>query len=191
MNKSFKIKNTESFFNALNEIYLDNYNQISKDKLECVSDFYLNNSPEKLTRIFLNDEIENEDNHYCLQSIKKPVSLILSENLSYNKYESQSTNFMSEKYDESSLNFNIESINDNTDKISAFNIHHKNNPLTKLPKGNFNKLNLENLINQNLIITDEVVKIVIIGAEAVGKTLFINKFCEKDCDIYTYEPTSR
>lgn len=185
MNKSFKIKNTKNFLNALNEIYRENYDEIDKEKQKQSLDFSLSNS-EKLKIIFSNDEIENS-----LKSIKKPVSFTSSENLSSNKFESQSTNFMSEDYENSSLTFNIESFNDNIDQISAFNIHDKNNPLSKISKCNFNKFDLETLINQNLIITDEVVKIVVIGDKAVGKTLFANKFCEKPCQVNCYEPTSR
>jgi len=177
--------------NALNQIYFENYDEIDQEKLSGLSDFSFSNSPEKLKRIFSHYEIKNVEINYSHKYIKKSESFILSENLSSNKFESQSTNFMSENYDDSSLNFKIESINENTDKISAFNIHDKNNPLSKLPKNNFNKFDLENLINQNLIITDEVLKIVIIGDEAVGKTLFINKFCKKPYDIINYEPTIR
>ncbi len=157
-----------------------------------LSEISLRNLPEKIKIVFSNDEMHNLEMDNILKSKKKSISSISSENLSSNKFESQSTNFMSENYDDPSFNFNIEFINgNNTDKISAFNINNKNNPLSQIPKNNFNKFDLENLISQNLIITDEVVKIVIIGHEAVGKTLFINKFYERPCDFNNYEPTIR
>lgn len=191
MNESFKIKNTQNFLSALNEIYAENFDETEKDSLDCLSDFSLSNSPQKLENFFINNEFDNDLIDNSLRSIRKHESFNLSENLSSNKFESQSTNFMSENNDNTSLNFIIESLNDNLEKISAFNIDNKNIQSSENAKTNSKKFDLENLINQNLIITDEVVKIVIIGDEAVGKTLFLNKFSDKPYDAKIYEPTVR
>jgi hypothetical protein len=177
----------------LNEILIENYKGNSYKNTLGPNNCSLINSPNKSRRCFSYDRLDNAELELNLNNLKKPSGSFSSDNSSVNKFESQSTNFMSGHYDDS--NFNINSINSELSEFStlensAFNLETKN-PLSNLSYVDLPKSNLENLISQNLIITDEVVKIIIVGDKGVGKTLFINKFCDNSSHSKNYESTIR
>ena len=91
---------------------------------------------------------------------------------------SNSKNFL---FGSSESKSNFPYVNENSTNKFRLN---KNNPFVDIPK-----TNLENIINQNLIITDEVIKMIIIGDKGVGKSLFVNKLCEIKNISQNYEPT--
>ena len=183
LNQSFKLKNTEKFLNALNEIYLENFEgNAYKNSLGTIEPSLLN-SPNKTKRSFSYDNLENAEFELNLGYLNKQMGA----SLSYNKYESQSTNYMSYNSSKNSTFSNSESVL-NFDCINNDNSHVKANSLSLIKTG-FPKSNIENIISQNLIISDEVIKIIIIGEKGVGKTLFINKLCDSKNISQIYEPT--
>lgn len=172
---------------------MENYEGISYKNTLGPSEPSLINSPDKSRRCFSYDRLDNAEVELNLSSFKKQTGSFNCENSSSNKFESQSTNFMSGNDDDS--NFNINSATSGLSVVStpgnsAFNIENKSH-ISTFSGVNIPKSNLENIISQNLIISDEVVKIITVGDKGVGKTLFVDKFCDSVFHSKNYEPTIR
>lgn len=202
LNKSFKHKNPENFLNALNEICLENFEGILQQNTLTANNSSLLNSPDKSRRCFSYDRLDTAEIELNLNTFKTKGNYN-SPNSTSNKFCSQSTDYMSDNCSRStmidSVDSKLQSLNNfnrnNESDISAFLVANKktnisnNNPLSNLPSANDAKYNLENFISQNLIISDEVIKIITVGDRGVGKSLFVNKFCENIDVNSNYEPT--
>lgn len=137
------------------------------------------------------DILEETEIELKLSSLKKWMSYKSVDSIC-NKFESQSTNFMSDNNFESSFSMIINSINENSNFNSAFSLQENNNSgFSNFSNCILPNSNLENILNQNLIISEDVIKIIVVGDKAVGKSFFVNKFCENNCISNVYEPTLR
>lgn len=197
LNKSFKHKNTEHFINTLNQIYMDNFKASLGQNTLKTNEKSLFKTPDKSIKNSSYDKLEEGEMEFTLERLKKIGNLSSPKSLS-NKFASESTHYMSEEWLKNniinSIDSKIQSLNFSTTQnsgISPFLLSEKTNPISNLSSIKFPNENMENFISQNLIITDEVVKLIVIGSKGVGKTLLIDKICENIKVSQNYEPTQR
>jgi hypothetical protein len=79
---------------------------------------------------------------------------------------------------------------DNT-KLDSLDKNNGNSNLSTMNDSieNFTLEGNENIIMQNLNLSDEQLKLIVIGDKAVGKSLLIDKICQKNSKLYS--PTQR
>lgn len=163
LNSSFKYKDKKKFIETISNLYNQNAD--------------------------VNCEISKEN----LRGNKSKLDNSTSKrSLSYDQMENIDFKIKNDK------NNNNESYNSNLeDCISTFATSKNNNESNKTNDNSHltpskNKNNIENLINQNLNMCFEQLKLIVIGDKQVGKTSLINKILKvQSFDFKNYEPTLR
>lgn len=116
------------------------------------------------------------------------VSDLLSENTkTFNFLHKSKRSFSFDSIENISLNINLQEYGlDSFNSISSgLNF---TNSINSSMSTNFSNYTIENILKQNLIVTDRIIKLIIVGDKAVGKTLFAKKLFNCNIDK-NYEPT--
>jgi hypothetical protein len=181
LNISFKTKDPEIFLTALNDIYKENYEGLSYKNSFFSNEDSLLNSSDKIRRCFSYDRIDLAEFQLNINTFKKS-----KENNSNFTANTLSTNFMSKENSEKFSKFeSIDSINSSSLGFSLEGNESYGDKKT------LQKSKLENIISQNLIVSDETLKIIIVGDKFTGKTTFVDNFCEGKILSERYEETPR
>ncbi len=183
LNLSFKTKEPEIFLSILNDIYQENYEGLSYKNYFFSNEDSLLNTPDKIRRCFSYDRIDSAEFQLNINTFKKS-----KENNSNSSSNTLSTNFMSKENSEKFSKFEVfDSINSNSNCL-GFSIE-RNDSFGDCKT--LQKSNLENIIAQNLIVSDETLKILIVGDKFTGKTTFVDNFCDGKISNGRYEETPR
>lgn len=130
-------------------------------------------------------EFYNELTNFCQKNFKETSTNLRNRTsaLQFNKmFHEPAQNVLPKPYSSSSKNDN---------KINLFENDILN--FSTLASSNESKTELDHLINQNLIVSDEVLKIMLIGDKGVGKTTFLDYVMNSvNCKInkQIYAPTT-
>ncbi len=141
-------------------------NKNKKDFIMTVTDLYSEES--NLNSINFNIQPKNLG-----EKTKRSFSFDTFENINLN-------NFLSLKHKNEEKN----TIN-NSNGLSSISTNFTNTIPCSTVKNSF-----ENIISQNLIVSDELIKLILVGDKSVGKTLFINKIMQDNDNNISYIPTA-
>jgi hypothetical protein len=169
----------EKLLDCLNQMNMSFKCKDKKYFLETINNLYTH-SPELNSNIFKNDNNNENYSKIKFNIGKRSLSFDGIDNIEANIKLNMKTN--RSKMTKQSYDTNESSISFQSTYFSSFN----DNSNSK------QNSSLENLITQNLVIADEVLKLLVLGDRAVGKSLLLNQIVNKTAGDYShYEPTKR